>query len=552
MSSFVLVLHGHLPWVVHHGRWPHGEEWLHEAVAETWLPLLSALGRLDGAHAPITVGLTPVLLEQLAHERFQDAFVRWLQSRRERALRDQREFEGWGDQHLASLAGRHVRSLEATGRHFEALGRDLCGAFAALWQRGRVEIMGSAATHAYLPLLREDDSVRRQIEQGLATSERLLGRRPTGFWMPECAYRPEGLWRHRVLSGEPEHRLGLDRLLAEAGVRWTVVDAPLLQGGRSTGVLQGGQVVPVGWDQAGREPERAWRSPLEPHRVRSEASSPGVDALVRHPQVSEQVWSSKVGYPGDGRYLEFHKRHGEGGLRYWRVSSARAALHDKARYEPDEVAETIHSHAQHFCAVVRGALAAHQQDHGRAGVLVAPFDAELFGHWWHEGPAFLLEVLSTLAEDDEVSIQTASQALETRPSDKEVWLPDGSWGEGGDHRVWTAPEQDWMWEVAHRAEWRLAELMGLADLNQDARQVLDLAERELLLLQASDWWFAIQRGGALDYANKRFCWHASAFDRLCDLAWDLQCGEPATPAQRALLEACRQLDSAPRADPPPR
>ena len=125
-------------------------------------------------------------------------------------------------------------------------------------------------------------------------------------------------------------------------------------------------------------------------------------------------------------------------------------------------------------------------------------------------------------------------------------------GEGGDHRVWTAPEQDWMWEVAHRAEWRLAELMGLAHLNQEARQVLDLAERELLLLQASDWWFAIQRGGALDYANKRFCWHASAFDRLCDLAWDLQCGEPATPAQRALLEACRQLDSAPRADPPPR
>jgi 1,4-alpha-glucan branching enzyme len=543
MSSFVLVLHGHLPWVVHHGRWPHGEEWLHEAVAETWLPLLEALDEVKarGARAPITIGLTPVLLEQLQHPRFQDSFPAWLDARIERATRDEDEFAGWGDQHLARLARDWQTRLASVRKRFDGLDGDLCGAFARLWNEGRIEVMGSAATHAYLPLLREDRSVRRQIETGLEVSERILGRRPEGFWLPECAYRPSGTWRAHVLDDSPVERRGLDELLADAGVRWTVVDAHLVRGARSEGVLEAGTFSKVGWDQARSDQGRMWRSPLEPHRVSSPGTERGVDLLTRHPQVSEQVWSSKVGYPGDGRYLEFHKRHGEGGLRYWRVSSVRADLEAKERYDPDQIPGTVYSHAQHFCAVVRGALQEHAAS-GREGVLVAPFDAELFGHWWHEGPAFLLDVLLTLGADDEVHVDGASEALERVGVDKVVWLPEGSWGEGGDDRVWTGKGQDWMWEVAHRAEERLAELQGLAELKPDAAQVLALAERELLLLQASDWWFAISRGSALDYASKRFAWHAGAFDRLCDLAWDLQCGEPPTSAQQALLRACSEMD----------
>ncbi len=541
MSSFVLVLHGHLPWVVHHGRWPHGEEWLHEAVSETWLPLLEALNEVHrrGVRAPLTLGLTPTLLEQLSHPRFKSAFPTWLEERRQRAERDQAEFAGWGDEHLETMALHWQERMASLAQSFEELDRDLPGAFASMWEEGRIEVMGSAATHAYLPLLCEDRSIQRQIEEGLDVSERILGRRPVGFWMPECAFRPAGHYSPHVLGKAPEPRAGLDELLAAAGVRWTVVDAHLVRGARSEGVLRDGRFHKVGWDQASAAPEQAWRSPLEPHRVSSSGGHEGVDVLVRHPQVSEQVWSSRVGYPGDGRYLEFHKRHGEGGLRYWRVTSARAGLQDKQRYEPDQVAGTVYSHAQHFCAVVRGALVEHAAE-GRAGILVAPFDAELFGHWWHEGPRFLMDVLLSLGSDDEVGVRTAAEALDTTPSDKVVWLPEGSWGEGGDHRVWTAPEQDWMWEVAHRAEWRLSELEGLMD--GEAAEVLEVAKRELLLLQASDWWFAIQRGGAMDYASKRFSWHASAFDRLCDLSWDLHSGREATLAQQALLEACRQMD----------
>jgi len=543
MSSFVLVLHGHLPWVVHHGRWPHGEEWLHEAVAETWLPLLEALDEVHkrGARAPITVGLTPVLLEQLRHARFQDRFVPWLDARIERAHRDEDEFAGWGDAQLARVARDWQERLAQLKQRFVNLDGDIASAFGRLWEEGRIEVMGSAATHAYLPLLRTDASIRRQIESGLEVSERILGRRPTGFWLPECAFRPGGTWRPHVLSDEPEERPGLDELLADAGVRWTVVDAHLARGSRSEGILEAGAFSKVGWDQARSDAGRQWRSPLEPHRVSSLGTDRGVDVLVRHPQVSEQVWSSKVGYPGDGRYLEFHKRHGDAGLRYWRVSSVRAGLESKERYDPDPIPGAIYSHAQHFCAVVRGALQEHEAS-GRRGVLVAPFDAELFGHWWHEGPAFLLDVLLTLAADDELQVHTASEALEHAGVDKVVWLPEGSWGEGGDDRVWTGEGQNWMWEVAHRAEDRLAEMQGIEGLSESASEVLRLAERELLLLQASDWWFAISRGSAVDYASKRFAWHASAFDRLCDLAWDLHCGEEATSAQQALLAACREMD----------
>ena len=145
MSSFVLVLHGHLPWVVHHGRWPHGEEWLHEAVAETWLPLLDALDEVHerGARAPITVGLTPVLLEQLRHARFQDRFVPWLDARIERAQRDEDEFAGWGDAQLAGVARLWQERMAHLKKRFVELDGDIASAFGRLWSEGRIEVMGS-------------------------------------------------------------------------------------------------------------------------------------------------------------------------------------------------------------------------------------------------------------------------------------------------------------------------------------------------------------------------------------------------------------------------
>ncbi len=543
-GSFSVILHGHLPWVLHHGRWPHGQAWLHEAVAEVWLPLLGVVDALGEASVdcPLTLGLTPVLLSQLADPAFPDRFRSYLAGRRLRAQADAVEFAGWGDQHLVGLAETWDERFAELQRRFDAVNGDLPAAIAQRAAQGRLELMASAATHAYLPLLRQDASCRAHIELGLDTTESILGQRPKGFWLPECAFRAGGSWSSPVLPGERVERLGLDTMLARAGVDWTVIDAPLLGGARCEGVVDQGRFVKTGWDQPEHD-ERGWRSPLELHRISSAGDGEGVVALSRHPGVSEQVWSARVGYPGDGRYLEFHKKHGGDGLRYWRVTSARASLGDKARYEPEQVPGVVYSQAQHFATVVRSVLEQHRDTSGRAGVVVAPFDAELFGHWWHEGLRWLQDVLLTLAAEPAVTLRSASGAVGAHGPDKVVALPEGSWGEGSDHRTWLAPDTKWMWEVIHRSEDRFAQLREeQAGAGAQVREALIQAGRELLLMQASDWPFAVTRGGAADYGFKRFSGHASRFDGLCDLASDLAAGRSPDAVQQATLAEALAAD----------
>lgn len=546
VGSFVFVLHGHLPYVLNHGRWPHGEAWLFEAAAETWLPLLDCMHSVlqAGGRPAVSLGLTPVLLEQLGHDRFKQAFPVWLQERADRAARDQVEFAARGDSQLAVQAQRWQEHFVDLQARFHAIDGDLPGAFAALWNQGAIELISSCATHGYLPLIHDDASARAQIRTGLDTSERHLGRRPTGFWMPECAYRPRGPWSSPVLPEGKTTRMGVEELLAEQGVEWVTVDAALYQGARSEGISGPEGYRKVGWDQASWDTTRSWRSVLEPHRIGTEGRDSGVTALARHPQVSEQVWSSKVGYPGDGSYLEFHKKHGMDGHRYWRVTSPTADLGDKERYDPHAVEGTLFAQAQHFCALVRSILTRHHQETGRHGVVVAPFDAELFGHWWHEGPKWLRNVLLTLSADPHVDLCTAQEVLRDHPADKVAWLPEGSWGEGSDHRVWLNDPLKWTWQVAHRAEGRLRQLLAAIPWRDEPplQEALILAARELLLLQASDWQFVIHTQGAPDYGTKRFCGHASRFDRMCDLAWHRHQGLPADPALDAAMAEARAAD----------
>ena len=517
LGSFCLVLHGHLPWVLHHGHWPHGEVWLFEAAAETYLPLLSAL---EDGNCPVTLGLTPVLLEQLGHPRFQEGFSRWLGETAARARADAAEFTARGDLHLAFLAERWEQQYVALSAQFEAISRNLPGAFARLAQRGAVELLTSNATHGYMPLIRHDACARAQVRAGVHTSRRRLGLRPAGAWLPECAYRPGGPWTPPVGDRAPRQRAGVEECFAHEGVGFFFLDAHLFAGARSEGTQSAAGFTKSTWDQATWDDTRGWRSVLEPHLVSSDGGPGRLVALARHPEVSEQVWSGEVGYPGDGRYLEFHKRHGRDGLRYWRVTAPRTDLGAKLPYSPDEVQGALYEHAQHFAAVVKSILKRHHERTGRHGVVVAPFDAELFGHWWHEGPRFIREVMAAFAGDDAVRPSTVSSFLAAWPPDKVVSLPEGSWGEGGDHRVWLNDETRWMWEAAHGAEDRLLEALGRLDWRGSPAiaEPLLLAARELLLLQASDWQFVIRTRGAVDYGFRRFCEHLGRFDRACTLA----------------------------------
>lgn len=540
-ASFCLVLHGHLPWVLHHGRWPHGEVWLYEAAAESWLPLLDVA---EEGFAPFTLGLTPVLLEQLASPAFQAGFVQWLEEQQARALRDHAEFAGRNELHLAWLATRWGDHFLALRNRFEGLGRDLPRAWAEVARAGKVELLTSNATHGYMPLLQYESSARAQVRAGTHTSARILGFRPRGAWLPECAYRPGGPWKPAVLGRPPRHRAGVEEVFANEGVGYFFIDAHLLRDARSEGIVDGGRFTKTDWEQASWDVSRAWRSVLEPHLVSSDGGPGRLAALSRHPEVSEQVWSGEVGYPGDGRYLEFHKRHHGDGLRYWKVTRPKSDLAEKQAWQPDDVAAAVYTHAQHFASTVRAILRRHRERSGRDGIVTAAFDAELFGHWWFEGPRFVREVFLALRDDPDVRPRTVSQALAHSPPDKVVRLPEGSWGEGGDHRVWLNEALQWMWEAEYRAEDRFRELHGRLAWWEKAevKEALELAARELLLLQASDWEFVIHTEGAVDYGYRRFCEHLARFDRACTVATRRDEGRPDEPIHRAELEDIRLHD----------
>jgi 1,4-alpha-glucan branching enzyme len=529
-GSFCLVLHGHLPWVLHHGHWPHGEVWLFEAVAETWLPLLGVVEECvaEGTRVPLTLGLMPILLEQLRNTGFQDRFVRWLGQAVDRAAADHAEFTGRGEWHLAFLAERWRQHYEGLALHFEAIGRDVPGAWARLARAGHVELLTSNATHGYMPLLQHDASARAQVRAGVATSRRVLGFTPKGAWLPECAYRPAGPWKPPILDGATRQRAGVEEIFSQEGVGFFFVDAHLFQGARSEGIVGPRGFGKVGWDQATWDEGRAWRSVLEPHLVSSNGGPGRLVALARHPEVSEQVWSGQVGYPGDGRYLEFHKKHGEHGHRYWKVTAPRTGLGDKEPYRPDDVQGAVYTQSKHFAAVVTAVLARHAERTGRHGAVVAPFDAELFGHWWHEGPLFLREVFRALHHEQAVEPTTVSAFLAAHPPDKVVSLPEGSWGEGGDHRVWLNEELRWTWEAEYRAEDRFLGMLDRLPWSTEprVREAMTAAARELLLLQASDWQFVIHTKGAVDYGFRRFCEHLARFDRASNVAEARANGEP--------------------------
>ena len=479
--TWVLVLHGHLPWVLNHGRWPHGEDWLFEAASETWLPLLGVLDRCAaaGLRPGWSVGLTPVLLEQLGAAGFRERFVHWLRERRDQAERDERDFNAWGQGDLAWVAARWRERLDAQLEDDP----DVIARFRAHADAGRVALLGSVATHAYLPLLLNDRSVTAQIRVGLRTSERHLGARPRAVWLPECAYRPPGPFHPPAVHAEARDREGTATLLAAEGVRAFVVDHGTW-GGEPVEVLEGGPT--------------------------------GVAVVGRAFDVAERVWSADHGYPGDGRYLEFHKRHDT--LRYWRVTRRGADLGSKEPYDPDAAALAVEEHAEDFVRRVRE----------RRGVVCTPFDAELFGHWWHEGPEFLWEVAKRME---------ATPLEEALKPTRAVALPEGSWGAGGDHRVWLGEHVAFYWDLLYRAEDRF---LGLVDRTRGS--LLAEAGRQLLLLQASDWPFVVASGGAHDYGTRRVHEHAARFDDLCLGVEDVLAGRPPTPIAEATRAWCAVAD----------
>ena len=537
---FALFLHGHLPWVLPYGRWPHGAEWLCEATIETYLPLIGAARRLRerGLSGNLTLGVSPVLAEQLASPRFADLFREYLEDRMVTAGEEAERFANEKRSEMAALARRWRTFYGETRRlFFESLGGDLLGALRDLEASGTIEIATCGATHAYLPLLARDESIALQLELARRVHERHFGQAPRGIWLPEAAYRPGGKWKSATDPQDVREREGLETFLARAGMRWFLVDSSLLTGGRCVGAYPGhfrdrmGKAVgPPDEVPASAGPSRPRDTSRSYWVAGGVESSPVVRFFVRDPDTALQVWSGEHGYPGDPAYLEFHKRSDGGGHHYWRVTGPGADLGDKEIYDPGVASRRVEAHADHFQWLVESELDGKPD----GAILAAPFDAELFGHWWFEGISWLEKVLERFQAGEHVHPTSFSRHAGDFPPDEIVRLPEGSWGEGGRHWVWLNPEVEWMWKLVHPAENETWDLWRRAEA--EARRVATAAGRQLVLLCASDWPFLVTTGTAADYATQRIRRHAEDIARLLAMCARALEGEPLEDTERQFLD----------------
>jgi 1,4-alpha-glucan branching enzyme len=487
-----LVLQAHLPWVRHpeYGTFLE-EEWLFEAITETYLPLLSTFERLSADAVPyrVTLSLSPPLLNMLADPLLQTRYERYLEGRVALAEREVRRTEK--DASFRPLAEHYLDAFRnARTTYVDRYRRNLVAAFAALAATGSVRLMTTAATHGCLPLLAvNEQAVRMQVALGMSEFRRFFGRSASGFWLPECAYYG-----------------GLDRVLADAGVRYFCVDTH-------------------GIELASSPPVHGVYAPL--------FCPAGVAAFGRDAECARQVWSSVEGYPGDFDYREFYRDIGFDleeddvrpfispsgqraytGIKYYRVTGT---SEHKEPYNPAWARAKAELHAAHFVESRARQIARLGAGGGTPPLLTVPFDAELFGHWWYEGPIWLDFLCRHVAAQDAFGLTTLDEYLDAYPTHQVAEPNTSSWGFKGYHEVWLSTANDWIYTHLHHAADRMVALARRHPEAQGAtKRALDQAARELLLAQASDWAFIIARGTVVDYATRRTTEHLTRFRALAD------------------------------------
>jgi len=536
-GAFTFVLHCHLPYCRRAGRWPHGEEWLHEALSGTYLPLLNALYDLkeEGFPYQLTLGLTPVLVEQLADPLILEHFHTYLKDKIERAAADLKRFEHQG--HLTYLASFYLRHYEKLLHSFEhRFKHNIISAFRRLQDEGNLEIITGAATHGYLPLLERDSSIYGQLAVGAHSYQHHFKRKPRAVWLPECGYRPP----YYAMAGDRRYlKPGFEQFLAELGLGLFFSETHVIEGGEPVGKAKGEVIGPYG-----SIPKR-YVVPMPPHQETTMKTtflpywvqSAEVAVLGRNNRTGMQVWSAEWGYPGDYNYSEFHKKDGVSGLRYWKVTGARLDLAFKDFYDPYWAERRAIEHAEHYSWLVTDLLSDFYRHDGKFGIIVAAYDTELFGHWWFEGILWLKEVLRRLSRSDVVELTTATRFIEQHPPEDVLALPEGSWGQAGNHFTWQNVDTEWMWPLVHQAELKMEELVARYPRAEgNMALVLQQAARELLLLQSSDWPFLVTTGQAREYAANRFQEHLGRFHKLAEIAASGQAAEEAQCLSQELFE----------------
>ncbi len=486
-----IVLHSHLPFVRHpeHENFLE-EDWLFEAITETYIPLIDAFEKLmhDKVDFRVTMSLTPTLISMLSDPLLENRYRKHINRLIELAHKEvertrwQPEF-----QHLAvTYLNNFCRSREI----FERYHGNIVLAFKAFQDAGKIEVVTCAATHGFFPLMdTHRDSVRAQLRVAVSHYESVFGRKPQGIWLPECGYYP-----------------GQDELLREAGIKFFFTDAH--------GVLHG--------------TPRPKYGVFAPVYCKS-----GVACFGRDLESSKQVWSSVEGYPGDHCYREFYRDigfdldfeyikpyiHPDGirintGIKYFRITGS----DEKQPYSPALAREKTAEHAGNFMFNRERQVEYLYGLMHKKPLIISPYDTELLGHWWYEGPMWLEYLFRKIHFDQKtIRLITPSEYLAENPRNQVVTPSMSSWGWKGYSEMWLQGPNDWIYRHLHKASERMSELArsySETHPNGVLRRALNQALRELLLAQSSDWAFILGTGTHTSYAVKRTKEHILRFSRL--------------------------------------
>jgi len=486
-----LVLHAHLPYV-RHPEYEHflEEDWLYEAITETYIPLINVFDSLinDGIDFRITMTLTPTLISMLHDPLLQNRYLRHINMLIDLSYKEVERTKYQPEFHHLALMYRDM-FLNCRYVFEEKYGKNIVNAFKKFAQLGKLEIVTCTATHAFLPLLQlNEQAVKAQVYMGVKYYTDVFGWAPKGIWLGECAYYP-----------------GLDRILADNGLRFFFVDTH-------------------GMIYADSRPKYGVYAPIY--------CPSGVAAFGRDPESSHQVWSAETGYPGDPVYRDFYRDagfdldfnyiapyiHPDGirkmtGVKYHAITGK---SDNKRPYNPHVAYEKAGDHAANFMFNREK-----QIDHlfnvmKKKPIVVAPYDAELYGHWWFEGPMFLNHLFRKIATmQNTIKTTTPWEYLRKYPKNQMATPAGSSWGNKGYYEVWLNSSNDWIYPHLHMMADRMVELANsYSDPDSNLMRALNQAARELLLAQSSDWPFIMNSGTMVEYACKRIKDHVNRFNKI--------------------------------------
>ncbi|MBF0320099.1 MAG: DUF1957 domain-containing protein [Nitrospirae bacterium] len=491
------VLHSHLPFVKHpEYDYFLEEHWLFEAIFETYLPILMRLKKFEAENVDfrLTVSVSPPLVEMLDDEYLTGQFIKYMDKLIALSQKEMQRLKS--DAAMLNVATYYYkRFIEIKTFFVDVLGSNVLNGYKHFCAKGQLEIITCGATHGFLPLLRTNPrSVEAQIDLATQCHYEHFGKPAVGIWLPECAYYEE-----------------LDEILKKYGIKYFFLE--------SHGINNG---VP--------KPKFSVYSAV--HTLN------GLGVFARDPETSKQVWSSMSGYPGNPEYRDFYRDIGfdlemdyispyispDGnrvftGIKYYRITGK---TEDKLPYDPVTAFHKTKFHAEHFCNARYKQVESLADTMDRPPLMVSPYDAELFGHWWFEGPDFLYHVLLQLHKDKTIKPVTPTEYLSYHPKNQTVCPSPSSWGENGYYDVWLNEDNSWIYRHLHFMASSIEKLADeYCDMPEDAsetnllnKRVLNQLARELLLAQSSDWAFLITQGTAIEYSVKRTKEHISNFNAL--------------------------------------